>query len=36
LSQDDIVRIDSEAESGFFLLAADRGAGASGWVIGND
>ncbi len=32
----DIVRVDGEAESGFFLLAADRGAGASGWVIGND
>jgi molybdopterin-synthase adenylyltransferase len=30
----DIVRIDGEAESGFFLLAADRGEGASGWVVG--
>jgi molybdopterin-synthase adenylyltransferase len=31
----DIVRIDGEAESGFFLLAADRGEGASGWVGGD-
>ncbi len=31
----DIVRVDGEAESGFFLLAADRGASASGWSIGH-
>ena len=30
----DIVRIDGAAESGFFLLAADRGECATGWGIG--
>jgi molybdopterin-synthase adenylyltransferase len=31
----DIVRVDGEAASGFFLLAADRDTRASGWSIGH-
>jgi adenylyltransferase/sulfurtransferase len=31
----DIVRIDGESESGFFLLAADRDGRASGWGMGD-
>jgi hypothetical protein len=30
----DIVRIDGAAESGFFLLAADRGERDTGWGMG--
>ena len=30
----DIVRVDGAAESGFFLLAADRGDGKTGWGSG--
>jgi molybdopterin/thiamine biosynthesis adenylyltransferase len=31
----DVVRIDGESESGFFLLAADRAGRASGWGLGS-
>ena len=30
----DIVRVDGESESGFFLLAADREDGKTGWESG--